>query len=59
MKRVSPQRFDALAGYARQPMSLAYGEEMAYFEHENERVLGLLLRDRADRDFGGLILARD
>jgi hypothetical protein len=59
MKRISPLRFDALAGYARQPASILHGEEMGYFEHGGERVLGLLLRDRTDNDFGGLVLARD
>ncbi len=59
MKRISPLRFDAMAGYAREPAALIYGEEVGYFEHRSERVLGLLIRDRSDRDFGGLILARD
>jgi len=59
MKPISPLRFDALAGYAREPLSFVYGEEVRYFEHGGERALGLLLRDRADRDFGGLVFARD
>jgi hypothetical protein len=59
MKPISPLRFGALAGYAREPASLMFGEEMGYFEHGNERVLGLLLRDRAGHDFGGLVFGRD
>ena len=59
MKPISPLRFGALAGYARQPMSLVMGEEIRHFEHGGERVLGLILRDRTDNDFGGLVFGRD
>lgn len=59
MKPISPLRFDALAGYARHPRTLLFAEELAYYEHADERVLGLLIRDRTDDDFGGLVLAKD
>jgi hypothetical protein len=59
MKKISPIRFDALAGYARQPYASYMAEEIGWYEHEDERVLGLLVRDRGDNDFSGLIFARD
>jgi hypothetical protein len=59
MKPISPLRFDALAGYARQPQSILFGEEIRYFQHGGERVLGMVLRDRTDNDFGGIVLGRD
>ena len=59
MRPVSRLRFDALAAYARDPRAKWLGEELGYFEHANERVLGILIRDRADEDYAGLVLARD
>jgi hypothetical protein len=59
MKPISPIRFDALAGYARQPGIFLVAEEAGWFEHGQERVVGLLIRDRADNDFGGIIFGRD
>jgi hypothetical protein len=51
-------RFNALAGYAR-PMAAYFSDEVAWFEHASERVLGVVLRDRIDDDFVGMIMARD
>jgi hypothetical protein len=52
-------RFNALAGYARVPMTTAFSEEMAWFEHGSERVLGIVVRERTDNDFTGIVMARD
>lgn len=59
MKLISPLRFDALGGYARDPRSIVYGDEIRYFEHSGERLLGMIIRDRTDNDFGGLVFGRD
>src|SRR5258708_37426774 len=59
MKKISPIRFDALAGYARHPAASYIAEEMGWYEHGGERVLGLLIRDKDDNDFSGLVFARD
>jgi hypothetical protein len=59
MLPISQLRFNALAGYARDPRSVVYAEELGWFEHDRERVLGLLIRDRADGDFAGIVFARD
>ena len=59
MKPISRVRFNALAGYARHPRTVLTAEELGYFEHDKERVLGLLIRDRTDNDFAGMVLARD
>jgi hypothetical protein len=59
MKPISRLRFDALGGYARQPRSILYGEEIRFFEHANERLLGMIIRDLTDNDFGGMVLGRD
>ena|SRR2546425_12839820 len=57
MRLLSLVRFNALAGYARHPMT-AISEEMTWFEHSSERVLGIVVRDLTDNDFAGLALAR-
>jgi len=52
-------RFEALAGYTRSPMILLLTEEFKWFATRDERLLGIVLRDRVDDDFSWAILARD
>ena len=52
-------RFDALAGYCRDPIARVTAEEVAWFEDGDERVLGIVMRDRIDHDFGPIVLGRD
>jgi hypothetical protein len=59
MRPIPLVRFNALAGYCREPQAELSGEEVAWFEHGGERVLGMVIRDRIDDDFGGVVLARD
>lgn len=59
MKPIALLRFDALASYARKPMIRLISEELAWFEHSEERLLGLINRDRSDNDFGGHVFGRD
>lgn len=59
MRPIPLVRFNALAAYARQPQTLYAAEEISWFEHGNERVLGAVIRDRTDGDYGGVVLARD
>lgn len=59
MKPISLLRFNALGGYARQPEAILFAEEIRYFAHANERVLGMVIRDRNDNDFGGMVFGRD
>lgn len=56
---LSSHRFDGLAGYARAPMTRVLFEEIEWFSTPGERVLGILVRDNTDHDFGWIILARD
>ncbi len=51
-------RFDAIAGYARGPMAHVAGIEQAYYEHGDDQIVGMITMDRADRDFGGLVVSR-
>lgn len=59
MRPLSLLRFNALAGYCRHPGAFFCAEEVAWFEHGQERVLGAVIRDRIDGDFGGLVFGRD
>jgi len=59
MRPISQLRFNTLAGYAKHPKTVLYAEELGWFEHDHERVLGLLIRDRTDGDYSGIVLARD
>lgn len=59
IRRISPTRFDALVGYARQPMALVMAEEITYGETPDGRFVVSVIRDRSDNDFGGMIFARD
>lgn len=59
VRRISEIRFNALAGYCRTPEAPLFAQELAWFEAASERVLGVLIRDRVDGDYGGIILGRD
>ena len=59
MKAVDRLRFNALAGYARAPYTMAIYDEVEYATTEDERVLGMIVHDRIDDDFGGVLFGRD
>lgn len=53
------RRFDALAAYTRNPTILMFIEEVDWYATADERLLGVITRDRQDGDFGWVVLARD
>jgi len=59
MRPLSRVRFNALAGYCRLPETVLVYEEVGWFEHANERVVGVVARDYTDQDFGGIVYGRD
>lgn len=59
MKSIDDLRFNAIAGYARRPMAYVIGEELSYFESDNGKVLGMIVRDRSDGDFSGMVFGAD
>lgn len=59
MHAISSRRFDALAGYIRGPEMVLYVQEAAWFATNEERLLGLIVWDRYDHDFGWVVLGRD
>ncbi|RTL67336.1 MAG: hypothetical protein EKK41_17295 [Hyphomicrobiales bacterium] len=59
MRPLTKSRFEGLAGYARAPHTVLIFEELEYGASACERVLGMLIRDRVDGDFSGVVLGRD
>jgi hypothetical protein len=59
VNRISRLRFDSLAGYARGLGAHVLGEELAWYESCNSRVVGVLIRDVTDGDFAPIIMGRD
>jgi hypothetical protein len=59
MKEISKNRFNALAGYIREPGTAFIVEELSWYSSDNDVVLGMLARDRTDDDFSGLVLGKD
>jgi hypothetical protein len=59
VNEIPPYRYDALAGYSRLPSTFVVSEELEWYEHSSGRLLGVLILDRVDEDFGGIIMGRD
>jgi hypothetical protein len=59
LNEIKRARFDALAGYCRQPQALFMGEEVCWLESNDEAILVVVIRDREDGDFMALLLAKD
>ena len=59
MRPIPLVRFNALAGYCRHPIAPEYAEELNWFEENDEQFLAVLIRDRTDNDFLGIILGQD
>lgn len=59
MELISRLRFDALAGYSRAPTAHMFNAELAWLEHDGERLLGVIVQDRVDGDFACVVFGRD
>jgi hypothetical protein len=59
IKELSSRRFEALAGYIRRPEMVLCIEEIEWFATPDERLIGMLARDRIDSDFSWVLLGRD
>ena len=51
MRPISNPRFNAFAAYCRSPQALAMGDEIAWFEAENSRIMATIIKDRIDGDY--------
>lgn len=59
MEKITEGRFNALAGYARQPMARIMAREIEFYQVDGGRIVGMIIEDRTDKDFGGTVFGRD
>ncbi len=59
VKPISRERFNAFVSWTRSPIALYFGTELDWYADTNERVLGAVVLDHTDQDFGYVILGRD
>jgi ribosomal protein L30 len=59
IRELSSRRFNALGGYARNPATVTFLEETEWYATGDERVVGMVVRDLTDDDWGWIILGRD
>lgn len=59
IKPLDRRRFEALAGYARSPEMVLIVEEIGWYATLDERLIGILVHDKIDDDFGWIIVGRD
>jgi hypothetical protein len=59
VRPLARRRFDALAGYTRQPIVIQLTQEIDWLATPDERVLGVVTWGRIDHDFGWVALGRD
>jgi hypothetical protein len=56
--RISRLRYDALAGYSRRPTAHVFSTELAWYEHKTFPIVGAVIVDHTDMDFGGVLMGR-
>jgi hypothetical protein len=59
VRSINLKRFNILAAYTRQPSSYLLSEELEHLATDGDKVLGVLIRDRVDDDYVGLVLGKD
>jgi len=56
---MTPERYNAFVAWTRSPSADVVGEELEFFSNTAETLIGVLIKDRFDRDFGFVALGRD
>ena len=59
MQDISEVRFNALAGYCRQPYALIAANEVRWLQAHDEDILIVVIQDKTDGDYSALLLAKD
>jgi ribosomal protein L30 len=59
VKQLSQRRFNAFAGYARNPNIVLIIQELEWYATISERILGMVTFDRIDSDFGWVVFGKD
>lgn len=58
-KALTPERYNAFIAWTRSPIADGIGEELEFFATKDENLIGVVIKDLSDRDFGFVILGRD
>lgn len=53
------ERYNAYVAWTRSPIVNDIGDELEFFSSADETLIGVLIKDLADRDFGYVVLGRD
>lgn len=57
--QMTPERYNAFIAWTRSPTANVVGIELEFFSDKTETLIGVLIKDRFDRDFGFVLLGRD
>lgn len=57
--QMTAERYNAFVAWTRSPVSDVIGIELEFFSDKAEIFIGVLIKDRIDRDFGFVLLGRD
>lgn len=59
IRTLTPERYNAFVAWTRSPIASYIAEEVELFSSSDESLIGVLLLDFVDRDFGYVLLGRD
>jgi hypothetical protein len=59
VKILTPERYNAFVAWTRSPIADVVGEETDFFSTKDENLIGVVIKDLTDRDFGFVTLGRD
>lgn len=57
--QISVERYNAYIAWTRSPIAEGIGIELEFFSDKSEILIGVVIKDRFDRDFGFVMLGRD
>jgi hypothetical protein len=59
VKPLTRERFNAFASWTKSPIAADFGTELDWYSDNPERVIGAVVLDHSDMDFGYVVLGRD
>lgn len=57
--QMTSERYNAFVAWTRSPVASVVGEDFEFFSNTTETLIGVLIKDRFDRDYGFVLLGRD
>ncbi|MBX8621749.1 hypothetical protein K4754_06875 [Pseudomonas glycinae] len=59
VRQMTAERYNAFISWTRSPNANVIGTELEFYSSKSEALIGVLIEDRLDRDFGFVVLGRD